>query len=334
MPGEARLDTRRDLNSARALERLVGRRARVPAVRATALGQGDGMLHERDALALHGVRDERLRPFVAGAEASEGLPERPVVVAVAALHEPAEGSELRLEIAEREDLLGRLVGLQLVAIDDDPKTSKAVMGRGLQRLPVLTLLELAVAGHHDHAAVASGTSLRERDSAALGDAHAERARVRLDPRNAHVRMPVEPADAPQAKQALSRNHPEAVQRGVQAWHVVALRRKEDVPVRVLEPELGDVQLLEEQVRDDVERAEARPEMTRPRALDRDERVEPADVREQAEASIRTDICGSHAVELRAGNELHHDRDASAATRRPDDGPPRPRGRARPLLRAR
>ena len=53
---------------------------------------------------------------------------------------------------------------------------------GLQRLPVLSFLQLAVAGHHDDAAAAAEEALCPGHPPALGDAHAERARVRLDAR--------------------------------------------------------------------------------------------------------------------------------------------------------
>jgi hypothetical protein len=67
------------------------------------------------------------------------------------------------------------------------------MRRALQRFPVLALLELAVAGHHDDAPAAPELPLRPCDASALRDSHAERARVRLDPRHADVRVTVQPA---------------------------------------------------------------------------------------------------------------------------------------------
>ena len=250
-----------------------------------ALGESDRVLHERHALALDRVGDERLRRVAALAEAREDVAQRGVVVAVARLDLPAERAELRLEVAEREDLLRRLVGLQLVVVDDDPEAAEPVVGRRLERLPVLALLQLAVAGHHDDDAAPAGLPLRPRDPASLGDAHAERAGVGLDPGHADVRMAVEPAEPPQPREPLRREHAEPVQRRVQARHVVALRREEDVPVGIVEAELRDVQLLVEQVHDDVERAEARAEMARTGALDGDERVQPADVREQRESCV-------------------------------------------------
>ena len=168
------------------------------------------------------------------AEAREGGAQRGVVVAVARRDLPAERAELRLEVAERDDLLGRLVGLHLVAVDDDPEPAEALVRGRLQRLPVLALLELAVAGHHDDAPVAAEPALRERDPAALRDAHPERARVRLDPGHADVRVPVEPAEAAQPEQALARDDAEREEHRVQPGHVVALRREEDVAVGIVE----------------------------------------------------------------------------------------------------
>ena len=79
---------------------------------------------------------------------------------------------------------------------------------------------------------------------------------------------------------------EREERGVQPRDVVALGREEDVTVGIVESALGDVQLVEQEVRDDVERAERRAEMARARALHRDERVQPARIRERARASRR------------------------------------------------
>ena len=210
----------------------------MPAVRASVERERRRVLHERDALPLDRVGDERLGPLVARTEAREGAAQRRVVVPVAGLDLPPERAQLRLEVAEREDLLRRLVRLQLVAVDDDPEPAEAVVGGSLERLPVLALLQLAVAGHHDDDAVATGVPLRPRDPAPLGDAHAERARVRLDSRNADVRMPVEAAEPAKPREPLGRKHAEPVERRVQARHVVALGREEHVAVGIVEADLA------------------------------------------------------------------------------------------------
>ena len=62
------------------------------------------------------------------------------------------------------------------------------------------------------------------------------------------------------------------------------------------PTLGDVQLREEKVRDDVERAEARAEMARAGALHRDERVQPAHVGEQREARVGVALGRADAID--------------------------------------
>ena len=85
------------------------------------------MLHERDALPLDRVGDERLGPLAARTKAREDAAQRRVIVPVAGLDLPPERAQLRLEVAEREDLLGRLVRLQLVAVDDDPEPAEPVV---------------------------------------------------------------------------------------------------------------------------------------------------------------------------------------------------------------
>ena len=292
---------------ARALEGLVGRSARVPAVRPAVQRERGRMLHERDALALDRVGDERLRRVARLTEPREDRPQRRVVVAVARLDLPAERAELRLEVAEREDLLGRLVRLELVAIHDDPEPAESVVRCGLQGLPVLALLELAVAGHHDDDASPPRPALRPRDPAPLRDAHAQRSRVRLDAGDADVRMTVEPAEAAEPRQPVGRQHAQAVERGVEAGHVMALRGEEDVAIGIVEAELGDVQLRVEEVHDDVERAEARAEMPGPGALHGDERVQPADVRDECKPRVGVAVRGADAVDAVPSDEreLHH-----------------------------
>ena len=157
------------------------------------------------------------------------------------------------------------------------------MRRRLQRLVVLALLQLAVADHDDDAPAPAEVPLRPGDAAALRDAHAERAGVRLDARHADVRMAVEPAEPAQPQQLLRRDDAERVEDRVQARHVVALRREVHVAVGVVEAELGDVQLLVEQEDDDVHRAEARAEVAGAGALDGGQRVEPAHVGDHGEA---------------------------------------------------
>ncbi len=175
-----------------ALEALVVGCARVPAVGAAIRTKSGRMLHERHATALDRASDEHLRAVRDRAELPERAPQLAVVVAVAGRNVPAKPSKLRLEISEREDLLRRPVRLKLVAVDDNGQARQAVVSRTLQGLEVLTLLQLAVTNHDYYPPAPAELPLRPGDAAAFGDAHAERAGVRLDARRPHVRMPVQP----------------------------------------------------------------------------------------------------------------------------------------------
>ena len=108
-------------------------------------------------------------------------------------------------------------------------------------------------------------------------------------------MPVEPAQAAEAKQALARDDAEREERGIQARHVVALGREEDVAVGIVESALDDVQLVEQELRDDVERAERRAEVTGAGALHRDERVQPAGIGKERQLRVGVDVGGAYAV---------------------------------------
>src|SRR5204863_9380555 len=111
--------------------------ARVPALRAAAVCERRRMLHERDALALERPRDQGLGAAVSGGrERRERLTELHVVMAVARANVPSEGTELRLEVAQRDDLLRPLVRLQLVAVDDDPQPVQPLRRGRLQTLEV------------------------------------------------------------------------------------------------------------------------------------------------------------------------------------------------------
>src|SRR5262249_8541541 len=64
-------------------EVLVARRAGVPPIRATALGERCRVLHEGDTLAFDRVGNEDLRPVVTDAKPRERLRELTVVVTIA-----------------------------------------------------------------------------------------------------------------------------------------------------------------------------------------------------------------------------------------------------------
>ena len=178
----------------RPLERLVVGSSGMPAVRPASLAERRRVLHERHALALDRARDERLRAIADPAERLERVTKLADVVAVTGRDVPAEGTEPGLELAERHDLVRRLVRLELVAIDDDRKARQALVRGGLEPFVVLTLLQLAVADHDDDPPAAAEVPLRPRDPAALRDPHTERPGVGLDTGDSDVRMTVEPTE--------------------------------------------------------------------------------------------------------------------------------------------
>ena len=211
--GQTRVDSTDELGGG-SRERVVVRRSRMPPIGAVALSERRRVLHEGDSPALDRPCDERLRPFVARAEALERVCQRSVLVTIARPDIPTERLELRFDLAEREDVVRPLVRLQLVSIDDHPELPEPVVRSGLQRLPVLALLQLAVSRHHHDATSAPKHALRERDPSTLRDAHAERAGIRLDPRDAHIGMTVETAQAPEPEQAPLRDHAKREEGGV------------------------------------------------------------------------------------------------------------------------
>ena len=210
---------------------------------------------------------------------------------------------------ERDDLVRRLVRLQLVAIDDDRQPGKPLVGGALQALVVLPLLELPVADHDDDASAPTEVSLRPRDPATLRDPHAERAGVRLDARNTHVGVAVEPAELAQPEQPLGGNHAERVQRRVETGDVVALRGEVHVAIRRAPTDRGRVQLLEQEERDDVHRTEGRAEVARACPLHGDERIETAHVREEREPVVGRQLGPADPIELglRSQGQVAHGR---------------------------
>ena len=226
-----------------------------------------------------------------------------MIVPVARLDVPAERPQLRFELAECEDLLGRLVGLQLVPIDDRPQIPDALMRCRRERLPVLPFLKLAVAGHHDDAPAAAEEALRPRHAPSLRQAHAEGAGVRFDAGYPDVGVAVEPAEPSQPEQPLRRDDAERMQGRIQAWHVVALRREEDVPLRIVPADFRDVELAPQEVHDDVQRAERRADVTRACALDGREGVQAAHVGEQRQRPLAVGRGGACELFARDEHEL-------------------------------
>jgi hypothetical protein len=103
------------------------------------------MLHEGNAAALDRLRHEDLRHVVRRhAHRGKCFRKSHMVMTVAGFDVPAEGAQLPLEVAEREDLLGRPVGLELVAVDNRPEIADALVCGRSEGLPVLSLLQLPV----------------------------------------------------------------------------------------------------------------------------------------------------------------------------------------------
>ena len=208
-------------------------------------------------------------------------------MAVAALDLPTERAQLLGEVSKREDLLGRLVRLELVPVDDHPEVPARLAGSRLQCLEVLTLLQFPVAGHHNDSAATTEQALCPRNASSFRDPHPQRPRVRLDPGDADVGMAVEASESPEPHQLVCRDHSQRVQDRVQTGDVVALRREVDVAFGIGEAQFTRVQLLVEEVDHDVHGAETRAEMAGARPLDRGERIGPSHVCDQGEVVAGT-----------------------------------------------
>ncbi len=106
-------------------------------------------------------------------------------------------AELVLDRTEVADRRHERVGLELVVIDDDDDLGDLLVGDRLERLPDLPFLQLAVAGHHEHAAAAAGVAIGARHAVGLRDAHAERAGVGRDERRGHIGVARQSVQLPQ-----------------------------------------------------------------------------------------------------------------------------------------
>src|SRR6185312_16443373 len=108
-------------------------------------------LHAADAAALDGVGDDHLRATLAGRfEPIERAEDGGEVVAVDALHVPAEAAEAIGQRLDLHDLLGRTVDTELVAVDDADQALQTEMTGGHRGFPDLAFGELAVAEHAVH----------------------------------------------------------------------------------------------------------------------------------------------------------------------------------------
>ena len=171
-------------------------------------------LHERHAAPLDGVRDEQPWPVAAAFEPRERRLDSLRVVTVATVDRPAEGTHLGFDVAEVADAVDERVRLHLVVVDDDGDLREPAVRGGLERLPELALLELAIAGQHEDPTRGPVEPVGDRHSARLGDAHPKRAGVHDHVWDRHVRMPREAAQATEPGQAGGVELAEADEQGV------------------------------------------------------------------------------------------------------------------------
>src|SRR5688500_11621423 len=151
-------------------ERRVVGGARVPFIDG-APHPGAIRLHEGHTLPFQRVGNQNLGAVCHRPECLEHALELAEIVAVAALDVPAERAKLCLEITEVDDFADRLVRLKLVVINDYVKVAQAVLNRVLQRLEILTFLQLSVSGQHEHSPTVFGVSLCPGHTATFGDSH-------------------------------------------------------------------------------------------------------------------------------------------------------------------
>ena len=173
--------------------------------------------------------------------------------------------------------------------DDRGDLAEALVRRLGQRLPELTLLELAVAGEHPDAAALAPEAGGASESLRLRDPHPERPGVRVHlGRGRDVRMARQAAEPAQPVELLERKPLGPDQHRIERGRVVALRGVVDVVA---------AQHLEVQPRHDVDRAEARADVARARPHDHVEDVDPAGVGEGVGALDRIGVEPAQAAQL-------------------------------------
>ena len=147
-----------------------------------------------DALALVGERHDASGLSLDRLETLEGPEHFAQVVAVDDLGLPAKGRELAVDRVEVQHILGRPGLLEMVAIDDQREVVEPVLGGRGRGFPVLSFVELAVAGQDVGVIVflvdPGGQGVADADREPL----AERAGRGLDSgQPLHVRVPFERA---------------------------------------------------------------------------------------------------------------------------------------------
>src|SRR5262245_21812277 len=113
-----------------------------------------------------------------------------------------------------------------------------------------------------------------------------------------MRMPRETAEAPELVKLVPGQQAKSDENGIERWSIVTLRRKENVARVSALVEVAH--LVEEQPGHDLERAEARSDVSRPRALDHVERVDARHRRKRSGFRNGIDVGVHHPRKLRRG----------------------------------
>ena len=217
------------------------------------------------------MADDDRRLVLDGKRVLHSCLERLDIVSVCLLHMPAEGTELRRHIAERADRVDRAIDLKAIEVDEDAEVSELPVGSKHRCLPVLALLELAVAGEREDMAKRGALLLGvkpEAKGSARCDRHAlaERSCADLDAR-AELRIGMSLQDAsklPDREHLVIRNPAKLVDDAVKGRGCVALRKDEEVaavPLRVLRVIVHEAREIED--REDIRCRERSSRMSRP-----------------------------------------------------------------------
>src|SRR5581483_46262 len=152
------------------------------------------ILGEGNALALHGVADDRARLLSVERQAAEHGLQRGDVVAVDIDRRKAKGLPLVDQRLEVLDVLGEARGLDLAVVDDRGEVREPMLAGAERRLPDRALVDLAITHDDEDAAVALLHARGERHPDADRQSVAKRAGRGLDAWNlAALRMAAEDA---------------------------------------------------------------------------------------------------------------------------------------------
>ncbi len=175
-----------------------------------------------------------------------------------------------VDVAARVPAVHRLAALaEPVHVEDRDQVVESVVGGVLERLPLRSLGDLAVAAEHPHAERESvELPARERHADAVRQALAERAGGDVDPRDARRRMALEDApELPVGHELVVRDRARGLEHRVHERRRVALREDEPVVARILRRVEVVAEVLGEQHRHEIRGGHRRrrmPRLRRPR----------------------------------------------------------------------